>query len=96
MLTLQFFIRDCNDSLIPFFLIYMNVIKSYGFNYHLYLFNSQSISLILTPIMNSSIIFLIAYRAFSVGSECITVKSTEFIITPHRSALKKKREKVAS
>lgn len=64
---------------IPCLLFYMNLIKSLSFNYHLYMYNSQTISLILTAIMNFSITFLIAYRAFP---KCITANSTESIITP--------------
>lgn len=63
-------------SIIPFLLFHMNLIKSRGFNYHLYLYNPQSIALVLTAIMNSSITFLIAYRAFPPGSECIAGNSS--------------------
>lgn len=73
-------------SIIPFLLFYMNLIRSHGFNYHLYLYNSQSISLILTAIMNSSITFLIAYKAFQLGSRWIPANSPETILTHHLSA----------
>ena len=86
-------------SIIPFLLFYMNLIRSHGFNYHLYLYNSQSISLILTAIMNSSITFLIAYRAFQLGSQWIPANSPESIVTHHLSApspftQKKKKKKL--
>lgn len=60
---------------IPCLLFYVNLIKSLSFNYHLYMYNSQTISLILTAIMNFNITFLIAYRAFP---KCITANSTVY------------------
>lgn len=73
--------------ILPFLLFYRKLIKSPGFNYHLYLYNFQSIFLILTVILNSSITFLIAYRTFPCGSQSITANSTESIITSRLSIL---------